>query len=190
MAKDASKVRVALTGEVWAGAENADFPTTISEPVSAADFTNLGYTTEDGVTFTFGKEVEKIMGWQSSDALRILVTEEPKNIEFTLRQIDSDTWLNAMGGTLTEPDNALHIGEFEWHPPAPGTNPVKTIIVEFTDDTIHYRLMFRRSQDTGEKTFQLLRTDAVNLPANYEVLAATPDWGFMQTDDPALAPAA
>lgn len=187
MGKDASKVRVALTGSVYVGDETSTLPASISDPVDAT-FDDLGYTTEDGVTFTFGKEVENIMGWQSSDPLRILVTEEPKNVAFTLRQIDKATFLQTFGGTITEPDVTTKPGEFEWHPPAPGSAPVKTIIVEFDDDGIQYRWIFRRGQDQAEKEVTLMRTDAVNLPAEYAVLAANPDWGFVQTNDPALSP--
>lgn len=190
MGKDATKVRVALTGDVWVGDEGATLPTTISEAVDDTAFDNLGYTTEEGVTFTFGKTVENIMGWQSVDPLRILVTEEPKGVAFTLRQLDKATWLQAFGGTITEPDQTTNPGEFEWHPPAPGTAPVKTVIIEFEDDGVHYRWIFRRGQDQAEKSITLLRTDSVNLPGEYTVLAAQPDWGYVQSDDPALGPVA
>jgi hypothetical protein len=189
MAKDASKVRVALTGSIWTGDEGATLPTTISA-APGAGFTELGYTTEDGVTFTFGREVENLMGWQSTDPLRVLVTEEPKGVEFTLRQLERATFLNSFGGTITEPDSVGFPGEYEWTPPAPGTMPVKVLIVEFDDADIKYRWIFRRAQDQAEREMQLMRTEAVNIPANYTVLAASPQWGKVQSDDPAFAPAA
>lgn len=188
MGQDATKVRVALTGKVWVGDEGATLPVTIGSAVSSATFDDLGYTTEDGVTFTFNKSVENIGAWQSSDPLRILITEEPKSVEFTLRQLDTVTWLQAFGGTITEPDESTYPGDFEWTPPAAGTAPVKVLIVEFTDGSINYRWIFRRTQDQGDKKITLMRTDSVNLPANYTVLAASPAWGKVQTDDPALDP--
>lgn len=187
MAKNAANVRVALTGEVFVGNEGVSAPADIDTAPSGTDFTDLGYTTDDGVVFTFGKEVENIMGWQSADPLRILITEEPKTVEFTLRQLEKGTWIQAFGGTITEPVPAS--GNFEWHPPDPGTAPVKFLIVQFTDGSIKYRFLFRRSQDQAEKEVTLMRTDAVNLPAEYQVLAASPDAWFVQTDDPAMDPA-
>src|SRR5690606_3573498 len=103
MAKDATKVRVALTGTVYVAPEGTAFPTAISD-APGEDWVDLGYTTEDGVEFTFGKEITNIMGWQSRDPLRKLVTEEPKSFSMTLRQLESATFLAAFGGSITEGD--------------------------------------------------------------------------------------
>lgn len=184
MSQDATKVRVALTGKVWLGkTEEVTAPASISVAVDADDFDDLGFTTPDGVTFTFGKNVTDIDGWQSSDPLRKLLTAEPKSIEFVLRQLERVTYLSAFGGTITEPSP----DEFEWNPPAAGSLPVRPLIVEFSDDDIDYRFIYRRCSDEAEKKVQLLRTDAVNLPANYAVLAASPNAWFVQTNDPAFA---
>jgi len=182
MSQDATKVRVALTGKVWLGkTETPTMPTNITAAVDGDDFDDLGFTTEAGVTFTFGKNVTDIMGWQSSDPLRKILTEEPKSIEFVLRQLEKATFLSAFGGTVTGT-----APNFEWAPPAPGTLAVRPLIVEFTDDDIDYRFIYRRASDEAEKKVQLLRTDAVNLPANYAVLAASPNSWFVQTNDPAF----
>jgi hypothetical protein len=184
MAQDATKVRVALTGKVWLGkSESVTMPANITAAVSSTDFDDLGFTTEDGVTFTFGKNVTDIMGWQSSDPLRKLLTAEPKSVEFVLRQMERATFLSAFGGTITGTDP-----NFEWAPPAPGTLAVRPLIVEFTDDDIDYRFIYRRCSDEAEKKVQLLRTDAVNLPANYAVLAASPNAWIVQTNDSAMTP--
>ena len=185
MAQDATKVRVALTGKIWLGkTASVTLPANISAAVDSDDFDDLGYTTDDGVTFTFGREVEDIMGWQSADPLRKLVTSEPKSIEFVLRQLEKTTWLAAFGGTITGTSP-----NFSWAPPAPGSLEVRPLIVEFEDDTINYRFIYRRASDEAEKEMQLMRTDAVNIPANYSVLAGSPNSWFVQTNDPAMDPA-
>lgn len=184
MSQDASKVRVALTGKVWLGKdETATLPTAISVAVDSDEFDDLGFTTPDGVTFTFSKNVTNIDGWQSSEPLRKLLTSEPKQVEFVLRQLERSTYLAAFGGTIEEGSP----GEFEWTPPAAGSLPVRPLIVEFSDDDIDYRFIYRRCSDEAEKKMQLLRTDAVNLPANYAVLAASPTSWLVQTNDPAFA---
>src|SRR5690606_10302775 len=181
-----TKVRVALTGTVYVAPEGTAFPASISE-APGEDWVDLGYTTEDGVEFTFGKEVTNILGWQTRDPLRKLVTEEPKSFSMTLRQLETATFTAAFGGEVTEDPGAT--GEYEWHPPAAGSLPVQAAIVEFVDEDVTYRFCFRRTSDEGEKTSTLVASDAVNVPLAPAVLAASPDAWFVQTDDPNVAPA-
>ena len=64
MAKDPTKVRVALTGNVWY--EPSLSATIVTDPTEPPTTTavNLGYTTADGVTFSFSRETVDIDGWQ------------------------------------------------------------------------------------------------------------------------------
>lgn len=187
MSKDATKVRVALTGSVYVADEGTAFPTTISED-PATDFTDLGYTTEDGVTFTIDRDTTEIMGWQSVEPLRVVINSEPKTISTTLRQLQRQSWTAAFGGTVAEPDSTQFPGEYEWTPPEPGAQIVRAVILEFTDVDLKYRFLFPRGLRQGSSEQQLVRTDAVNLPLEYAALAAEPDTWFLQTDDPAFAP--
>lgn len=187
MTKTATNVRVALTGSIYTAPEETAFPTTISE-APAATFTELGYTTEDGVTFNVERETEDIMGWQSTEPLRTIVTSEPKTASFVLRQLETNTWLESFGGTITEPEPTASAGEFLWTPPAPGTLLTRALIIEFEDGDIKYRFLFHRALRVGSAEQQLLRSDAVNLPIEYSMLADEPNTWEVQTDDPGFAP--
>lgn len=193
MAKTATNVRVALTGSVLTAPEGTAFPATISEAPDAA-FADLGYTTEDGVTFNVERETEDIMGWQAVEPLRTIVTSEPKMASFVLRQLETETWLAAFGGTITEPDSTGSPGEFLWTPPEPGSLLTQALIIEFEDDkagvTVNWRFMFHRALRQGSSEAQLVRSDAVNLPIEYGMLAADPDTWEVQSDDPDFAPPA
>lgn len=191
MAKTATNVRVALTGSVYVAPEGTTFPDTISEE-PGSEFAELGYTTEDGVTFSVERNTEDIMGWQSTEPLRTIVTSEPKMATFVLRQLETATWLAAFGGEITEPDDVGNPGEFLWTPPAPGTLLTQALIVEFNDvgasGDIDYRFLFYRALRQGTSEAQLVRTDAVNLPIEYGMLADEPRTWEVQTNDPEFAP--
>ena len=193
MALDATKVRVALTGHIYfqpEGKTPLEDPTDLSAPAGAID---LGYTTEDGVTFTFGREVEEIMGWQSMDPLRKLVTSEPKTAAFTLRQLERNTWMSTMGGKITDLSGAGSGGKektYRWEPVV-GEIPTGRLLIDMDDLGIVYRFGFRRAQNTAEIEFSLVRNDALNLPNEWSAVA-TKDGKpafFMDTNDPAFAAA-
>lgn len=191
MALDATKVRVALTGHIYFQPEGdapLEDPTDLSAPAGAID---LGYTTEDGVTFTFGRDVEEIMGWQSMDPLRKLVTSEPKTAAFTLRQLERDTWLSTMGGKITELSGASDGQPTHRWEPVVGEIPTGRILIDMDDLDVRYRFGFRRAQNTAEIEFSLVRNDALNLPSEWSAVA-TKDGKpafFMDTNDPAFAAA-
>lgn len=178
---NAEEVRVALTGHIYYAPLGSDIPADLTAPVGGID---LGYTTEEGVSFTFSKETEDIMGWQSMDPLRKLITAAPKSCNFTLRQLSRDTWLSTMGGEVTDGG----AGVYRWEPD--DSKQVEgVIIVDFEDNDIGYRFGFRRAAQSGEVEFSLVRTDAVNLPNTWTALA-TKDGSksfFMDTNDPAFA---
>ena len=195
MAKNAQEVRVALTGSVWYRKQLTgtipDLDATAAE-MTAAGFVDLGYTTTDGVTFNFGREVENIEGWQTSLPLRRLVLAEPKSAAYVLHQTNRDTWLASMGGTVTELTPAVDDDPavYRWEPDE-GQIIEGVLLVDFSDQGREYRFGFRRAQQAAEVEFQLTRTAAVNLPNTWEALALSGAQKsfYMDTNDPAFAPA-
>lgn len=188
MAKNASQVRVALTGSIWFTTNlSATIPADLAAP--PADFIDLGYTTDDGVTFTLSRETEDITGWQTADILRKLVTAEPKMAKFTLHQVNRDTWLAAVGGTVTQTRavNGAIPAVNRWEPTA-GVLPEGILLIDFVDNTINYRFGFRRAQQGGEIEFALVRGDSMQLPLEWTALQPTSGTSFfMDTDDVAFA---
>ncbi len=182
MARDAAKVRVALTGDIWVGNEGAEIPTDV-ETAPGSGFVNLGFTSEDGVTFTIGRETEDIMGWQSREPLRRLVTSEPKTAAFTLRQLEASTLVNSLGGTVTETSP----GNYRWEPDE-GHIPTKVLLIDFHDGDYSYRFGFRRAQNVAEVEMNLVNNAAIDLPNEWSALAAggnVKSW-FIDTNDPAF----
>lgn len=178
--QDVTKVRVALTGKVWVADLGATVPADINAAPNAS-WTDLGYTTEDGITFSLEQQTQDIPGWQSLEPLRIIVTAEPKSFAFTLRQLEKATWTTTFGGSVTG-----SAGNWTWSPPSPGVQTQKMYLLEFEDGSLDYRFIYRNCQQQGAREMVFNRSDAVNLPLEYRVLAASPNAWALQTNDNAF----
>lgn len=175
--QDVTKVRVALAGNIWVADTGATVPTDITVTPNAS-WTDLGYTDEDGITFSMEQETEDIMGWQALEPLRTVVTTEPKQFSFVLRQLERSTWLTAFGGSVTGSS-----ANWKWVPPTAGAQAYKMFLLEFLDGSLKYRLCYRNCVQQGEREINFVRENAVNLPLEYKVLAAQPQTWEMYTND-------
>ena len=179
MAISADEVRVAGTGRVYTAPKGTALPTTVDSALPA-DWTDLGYVTTDGVSFTFSRETEDLAAWQG-DKIRVLSLSEPKMVEFTLMQTDAAVLETAFGGgTVVTAD-----GVTTYTPPLRGENVERSMVIEFLDDDITYRYAFARVQQEGDVNFVLTREGAVEYPVTFGVLEATPAYTII-TNDPAM----
>ena len=179
MAISADEVRVAGTGRVYTAPKGTALPTTVDSALPA-EWTDLGYVTTDGVSFTFSRETEDLAAWQG-DKIRVLSLSEPKMVEFTLMQTDAAVLETAFGGgTVVTAD-----GVTTYTPPLRGENVERSMVIEFLDDDITYRYAFARVQQEGDVNFVLTREGAVEYPVTFGVLEATPAYTII-TNDPAM----
>ena len=179
MAISADEVRVAGTGRVYTAPKGTALPTTVDSALPA-EWTDLGYVTTDGVSFTFSRETEDLAAWQG-DKIRVLSLSEPKMVEFTLMQTDAAVLETAFGGGTVETD----AGVTTYTPPLRGENVERSMVIEFLDDDITYRYAFGRVQQEGDVNFVLTREGAVEYPVTFGVLEATPAYTII-TNDPAM----
>lgn len=185
MSLEADELVVGQTGHVYRAPVGTAFPTNISTAVSAPNWTELGYTTEDGVKFSFGRDVEEVMAWQSYDPLRVITKGVPKEVTATFLQFNQNTMATAMGGgawTETSP------GNYEYTPPDEGDIDEFAYIVEFIDGDYSYRYCFDRVQNMSGVEYTVNRSNPIELEIKVKVLAA-PNGGKpykLQTDDPNL----
>lgn len=169
MSLEPDELVAGLRGHIWRAPVGTAFPTNASTAVDETLWTELGYTSVEGPTFTFSRTSERIMGWQSREALRILTTEEPKSIAATFLQWNQNVHATAIGGgTWTEPSP----GNFEFAPPDEDFVDEFAYIIEFEDDGDIFRFCFRRVQNTSGVEFSVTRTDVLRFPITVDVLAA------------------
>jgi hypothetical protein len=164
MAFDATEVIIGASGHVHAGPLTSDAPAD-EAAVLDTDFHELGYVTEEGATFTQTREIADIMAWQSFEPVRRIVNSRTTVISFGLRQWNSDTLPFALGG------GTVAAGHYE--PPDPGTMDERSLILEWEDGALDYRLYIPRGLVTSAASFNLRRTDNAALPVEFSVLANT-----------------
>jgi hypothetical protein len=179
MALEAEELFVAGTGHIYRAPLGTAFPASISVPV-AAPWVDLGYASEEGARFSFGRDVNEIMGWQSQDPLRIVTTSIPKEITVDLMQLNQNTWKTALGGgTWSEPSP----GEYEWTPPSESFTDEFAMIVEGTDNDRNFRFCFYRVMNMSGVEFAMVRENPIMLPITVKVLSNDNGSYFVQTDD-------
>lgn len=184
MALESTEVRVAGTGHAYVAPLGTAIPAGIDSPLThAAGWVELGFTTEEGARFNFGREVNRIMGWQAFDPLRIVVTSVPKSISVDLLQWNQHTVKLAMGGgTVTEPS----AGQYQYEPPAESFVDERMFAIEGIDGDYNYRFIYRKALNEGGVSFAFVRENPVVFPITMAILAAdsgAKPW-ILQTDDP------
>lgn len=184
MALSSDEIVVTGTGHIYVAPVGTAFPANVGVTPSVANgWTELGYASEEGARFSFGREINSIMGWQSFDPLRKVVTAVPKTVSFDLMQWNMYTVQLAFGGgAITEPTS----GNYVYTPPAESFLDERALIIEGTDGASTYRFCFRKALNEEGVDFAFVRSDPVLFPITMGILAADNDADayFIQTNDP------
>lgn len=182
---NAEQIAVAASGHISVAPIGTTLPT---DPTAALDdaFVDLGYVTEDGVTFTAEPTVEDINAWQSATPVRRLVTARALTVTWQGLEWNKDTFALAFGGgTWTEPTS----GVYQYDPPADTDALAEyALVIDAADGDKNYRWIVKRGNVTDAVETNLVRSGAALLPVTFSAL--TPDgedtaWLFL-TDDAAF----
>jgi hypothetical protein len=182
---NSEEITVALTGSV-AVAPYSPSLVLPSSPTAALDpaFKDLGYTTEDGSTFTVTPNVQDITAWQKRTPVRRIVTARDVTVAFVLEQLNLDTFaLGFGGGDWTEPT----AGTYRYDPPADGDALAEyALVLGFADGDKHGRLVMYKGTINEAVEMQLVANNSANIPVTLASL--TPDdedasWYFLSDDE-------
>lgn len=186
MAETASEVFVAGDGHVWVAPEATSFPTA-AKPFTAPSSTwkELGYITEDGVTFSRSRQEDDLRVWQSTEPVRKLITGADSTLAFTLRQFNPNNVITAFGGGTFVAGDSTHPGVLTL--PAPSDIAVMAMIIEGIDGSDAVRMLIERVQVGGDIEINLQAGDSMNLPVTFNVLSSTNPIKFQSTDAAWLA---
>lgn len=183
--KDVDEIVVGANGTVW----TAPVATAAPADESAAPgegWTDLGYTSEDGVTFTDSKTLEPIPVWQLFNPARRIVTERDTNLSWVLRQWNRETVPFAFGGGEV---SEIETGHYKFAPPEPDDVDERSLMIDWKDGTKKYRLVVVRGIVSEAVETNLVRTAAADLPIGFAVNGVeTGDAWYLLTNDPAFAP--
>jgi hypothetical protein len=174
---EASEVVVAGVQHILVAPPGSDVPDDIDEDLGATWY-DLGYTTEDGIALSFGKDTDTVMSSQTLDPLRMLVTAAPKTITASLRQLNRETLKLALGGGNIE-------GDSKWKfTPAPASFiDIRMVAIEAEDGSKRYRFIYYRAMVSEAVEFSFVNTAGVVLPLTFSVLANEPYTFELQADE-------
>lgn len=186
MALDTTEIRVGANGSIHVAPIATALPTTPTAAL-ASPWINLGYTTEDGVTFARDPSFNDIKGWQSKRTLRKILDSETMMASFELIQWNKDTVALAFGGgAVTEPTDDV----FRYDFPDPEDMDERAMVISWLDGDISNRLVCPRVQVASAIEIKLTRTEETRLAVEAELLENTTAIAFILTDDPSMEPAA
>jgi hypothetical protein len=184
VAKETDEIVIGANGTVRVAPVGTAIPTT-SAAAFAAGWTDLGYTSEDGVTVTESRDLENIPVWQLFYPARRIITGRDLTIAFVLRQWSSDTVSLAFGGgDITW----VAAGQYKYEPPAPEFIDERSLAVDWIDGDKNYRLIVPRGMVTENVETNITRTAAADLPITFGIIGSD-DTGApwtLFTDDPAF----
>jgi hypothetical protein len=139
MTLDATQIRVAGTGAIWLAPVGSTLPTDSTTALDAA-YHNLGYA-KTGFTVTPSLKTTPVMGWQSTQILRLINTELSRKYGFELQQTNIDTAALAWGGTVV-PGTA---GVYSITIPSAVTTMEHSLVIDWSDGTDNQRLVLPRA---------------------------------------------
>lgn len=147
MALNADNVVVGITGKVYVGAASTTAPTSATSTLDAG-FTDLGYVTADGVTFSTDRSTNQVRAWQNADLVREVVTEGTTTYQFTLLESTLDSVAAYFG---TEVDNT---GKISLVPTATGGR--KSFVIDVVDgaDVVRHYVPFGEILKIESQTIQ------------------------------------
>lgn len=164
-------------------------PTTSVSALAVA-WVPVGLTTPDSLQFSTEPQFAEVQSHQSDYPTRRMQTSDSASISVDLQQWNGANLVSAYGGgAVTEPNPTTSPGEFKFTPPALGTRPERSCLIEVIDGSKHYRWVYPRTLQIEGVSTQFQRGQEARLPLRLAVLGD--DLGnpwYLLTDDPAFDP--
>jgi hypothetical protein len=167
MALSAEELLVGGTGAIAVAPVGTTLPTAVDEALDAA-FADLGYTTEDGVTFKDSKEIRLSKAWQAFNALRRTVVSRDTEASMALKQWNSDTLQTGFGGGSVED---LGGGDFIYHPPVESERNEQAIVIDIVDGDEKWRIVIPAAEVTSNTETKFARSEDSALAVTFGVNA-------------------
>jgi hypothetical protein len=177
-ANTSAQIRVAGTGKVLVAQYNAT-PAVVS-PVDTkvpwpTGWTELGYTSTDGVKLAKKDKIDQVDGWQSVSALRYIYSDRELTIKFQLMQFNKSTLPFFMGGGATTAVTGGEAGTFKYDLTTNPSADERMLGFEFSDTKngvpVVYRLIVPRGQVTDTEEISMTRTGALKLGITFTAFA-------------------
>ncbi|MCM1943890.1 phage tail protein [Streptomyces hydrogenans] len=176
---NSAEIRVAGSGKLFVATAGATAPSFGSDPATdwaAATWTNLGYTTGDGVTFSKKDKLEPIDTWQSVSPVHFIYSSRDLSLKFSLLQFNEDTLPFFMGGGKVEAEPAASTDTYKYEIAERPYADARALGLEFTDvkvggTAVTYRFIIPRGQVTASDDIKLARKAASTLGVTFTAMS-------------------
>ncbi|MFF4748466.1 phage tail tube protein [Streptomyces sp. NPDC002514] len=174
---NSSEIRIAGVGRLYVAKADTDIPTTFGPDTATdwAQWTDLGFTSGDGVTFSKKDKLEPVDVWQAVSPVHFVYSDRDLTLKFSLMQFNKDTLPFFMGGgsaeALTTPT-----GVYKYDIADRPYADARALGLEFTDRTadgadVTYRFGIKRGQVTAADDIKLARKAAAQLGVTFTAMA-------------------
>lgn len=183
MAQDAAEITVAADGNIYVApyTDALGFPE-VETSTPSATYQELGYASENGVTFTASPDVTDINAWQSATPVRRLVTARNLTLSMELLQWNEDSFAIVFGGGEWSTSGST----FRYDPPADNDALAEfAVIIDAFDGDRKQRWVVMRCNVTEAVETNLVRTGAAMLPVTFSALTPADEdraWYFLTGD--------
>ena len=167
MTLNASESLVGANGRIYVAASGTGAPASATSALSA-DWTELGYTTADGVNFQITRNFVDVESWQTAFPIRKLNTTITGKVIAKLIQFNEKTLPLALGGGTIEETS----GVYTFTPAAAGVVDERALIVEWSDGSKNYRIHVSRVVNAESVDIALTRTNVATLPLSFDILGS------------------
>ncbi|MEU7189118.1 hypothetical protein [Streptomyces sp. NPDC045369] len=191
---DAKQIRFAPNGALYVhfGAlPNAALPQSVDEDLESAGFIPLGYTSEDGTEITPKIETEELSVWQASVPVLRYVKSAAFQVKATLMQVNINTSRLFYGAewkkvTVTGKDGKTR-DQYRLDIKSNPDLAEVSFVVEWSDNTAHYRAVIGRAMVSDRGSISLTRTKNQSYELTLDALDSDGTLGYLLTDDPSVA---
>lgn len=175
-------IRLAPFGHVYVAAVGSAIPANVSLPFSAS-WTELGYVTEDGVSFTPSVDINDINAWQSKVPVKQSLTGINFDVKFSLMQTTqkaSSLFFFGQPWTVAAPNARMTVSS------SPQLDE-RALAVEYTDDEGSLnRIILPRALVTDREDLTLNRSDAVTWGLTFKALDYNGTVIYVDSNNPDL----
>jgi hypothetical protein len=151
-----------------------------------ADWTPLGYTSEDGITLTNAKDSTELRAWQSMNPIRTVITGQTRTVHMQLLQRNTTT----MGVYWDVEDPEVTDGAYHFQVRSEQAGQRRALGLDFLDGTFSERMVMPRVMLSAVGDLQYQRSGFALYDVTFTILEGTDGWGLdiMGQGPPDIAP--
>ncbi|GGT88440.1 MULTISPECIES: phage tail tube protein [Streptomyces] len=175
---NSAEIRVAGVGKLYVAKVGTAVPAFGADSATDwKDWTDLGFTTGDGVTFSKKDKLEAIDSWQSVSPVHYIYSARDLSLKFSMLQFNEDTLPFFMGGGKVAAEPTPAVDTYKYEISERPFADVRALGLEFTDvkaggtTAVTYRFIIPRGQVTASDDIKLARKAASQLGVTFSAMS-------------------